>query len=50
MLRGWGQRWKLYYRTTPPTLTFHDPDSRKRSLVVDVSEALYGRIPAMVGT
>jgi hypothetical protein len=39
-----GQRWRLYYRTTPTTLTFHDPDSRKRSFVVDVSAALYAHL------
>jgi hypothetical protein len=43
-----GQRWKLYYRTTPTTVTFHDPDARKRSFVVDVSEALYARLASVL--
>ena len=43
-----GQRWKLYYRTTPTTVTFHDPDARKRSFVVDVSETLYARLASVL--
>jgi hypothetical protein len=43
-----GQRWKPYYRTTPTTVTFHDPDSRKRSFVVDVSEALYSELSSVL--
>ncbi|HET9491917.1 MAG TPA: hypothetical protein VFR64_19485 [Methylomirabilota bacterium] len=43
-----GQRWKLYYRTTPTTVTFHDPDARERSFVVDVSETLYARLASVL--
>ncbi|MGH7300055.1 MAG: hypothetical protein ACREJE_06570 [Candidatus Rokuibacteriota bacterium] len=39
-----GQRWNLYYRTTPTDVTFHDPDSIKRSFVVKVPGAFYARL------
>jgi hypothetical protein len=29
-------------------VTFHDPDARKRSFVVDVSETLYARLASVL--
>lgn len=39
-----GQRWKMNFRDKAGKISFHDPDSIKRSFVVDVSEELHAKV------
>lgn len=41
-----GQKWYLYFRDKPTTITFHDPNSLTRSFVMDVAGEFYERLSA----
>ena len=41
-----GQKWNLYFRDLPTSITFHDPNAPTRSYVADISNELYERLAA----
>lgn len=43
-----GQRWRLYFRDSPTSITFHDPDAIKRSFRTRVSGDFHAQLSSLL--